>query len=658
MAQVLKGWLAAIALTSVVALVWAGSRTVGPLEATAQIGPLAAEAEHAKTVHPNTAHELARLTPQPWYDCNQAACGNAESMPTRSPSDVYALLERALQVESGQEFFKGATYVGAQACASCHQKEVEEWHKTWHSKMEQWATPETVLGEFDNRIITYADVNATDENGARHKVTYQVRAHREGDEFFFTVLDNDRPENNQTYKIAKTLSGKWDQGYEVKIGDNYFPAVLRYSVKNKGWLIRQFHPEHWVIADGTPDGRPRRPEELPRGRAAEGKCQGCHTTGFEYYKDENAGLWKSRPRSGGQAELGVACEQCHGPASKHVQAAEAARAAGKALDPDKRHIVHMLKDLDFNQQTQVCGQCHGRGTNKTISDLAFPLGFRPGDRDITDRHRFWSYSGSSSPDEYKYFYPNDWAKRNRQQWQDFTKSMHFNKAQMSCVTCHTFHGKWEDAQLRMKPQQLCVGCHTATGDARRPNAEMYAGSPMEQAGVTCINCHMPRIAFRSTQTAKTDRLTGDGSSHTFMTATPHLKKSSGLRSACESCHTKGVDMLDDVYHWVDQEPYTNDELIAKMEEKKASVRAAIKAVRKALAGWEPQTAETRTLVDQANAKVNIVVLDGSDGIHNSEKTMALLDEALHLANAAAVAAGQSPPPERREARSNSPPSQD
>ena len=573
---------------------------------------------------------------------------DADTMPARSPSEVYALLERAVPVRSGQDFFKGTTYVGSQACASCHQKEVGEWRRTRHSKMEQWATPETVLGEFDNQIITYEDVNATDENGARHKVTYQVRTHREGDEFFFTVLDHDRPENNQTYKIAKTLGGKWDQGYEVKIGDNYIPAVLRYSVKNKGWLIKQFLPETWILADGTPDGRPRRPDELPKARVAEAKCQGCHTTGFEYYKDESAGLWKSRPQPGGKAELGVACEQCHGPASRHVQAAEAAKAGGKPLDPDKRHIIHMLKDLDFNQQTQVCGQCHGRGTNKTISELAFPLSFRPGDRDITDRHRFWSYSGSSNPDEYKYFYPNDWAKRNREQWQDFTKSTHFNKAEMSCVTCHTFHGKWEDAQLRMKPQDLCVGCHTTTGDARRPNAEMYAGSPMEQAGVTCINCHMPRIAFRSTQTAKTDRLTGDGSSHTFMTATPHLKKSSGLRSACESCHTKGVDLLDDVYAWVNQEPYTNDELISKMEERKASIRAAIKSVQKALGGREPQTAEAKTMVDQANAKVNIVVLDGSNGIHNFKKTMALLEEALRLANAAVVVSGQPPaagPPE-------------
>jgi predicted CXXCH cytochrome family protein len=572
--------------------------------------------------------------------------------PALSPSEIYALLEKSMQVESGQAFFKDATYVGSQACTGCHDKQVAEWHNTWHSKMEQWPTPETVVGEFDDQIITYADVGASDDKGKTEKVTFRVKTHRDGNDFFFTVLDNDNPSNNQTYKIAKTLGGKWDQGYEVKVGDNYFPTMLRYSVKNKGWLIKQFFPQYWVIADGTPDGRPRRPEELPGPRMAEAKCQGCHTTGFEYYKDAQSGLWKSRPHQGGVAELGVACEQCHGPASKHVQVAQAAKEAGKPLDPKNRHIVHMLKDLDFNQQTQVCGQCHGRGTNKKNAELAFPLGFRPGDRDMTDRHRFWSYSGSSNPDEYRYVYPNDWAKRNRQQWQDYTKSAHFNRAEMSCVTCHTFHGKWEDAQLRLKPQALCVGCHSSTGEARRPNAEMYDGSPMEQAGVTCINCHMPRIAFRSTETAATKRLAGDGSSHTFMTATPHLKKASDLRSACESCHTKGVAMLDDVYAWVNQEPFSNDDLIGKMDERKAAVRAAIKAVQKVLAGWEPQTAEAKTLVDQANGKVNIVLLDGSDGVHNYKKTMAMLEEALRLANAAATVTGRAPSPGLRETPTN------
>ena len=560
-----------------------------------------------------------------------------------APAQVYDMLEKAMQVHSGQAYFKDAKFAGSQACAECHPRAVEDWHKTWHSKMEQWATPETVLGEFDGQVITYSKVKALDADGREQEVTFQVRVHRDGDKFFYTVLDKDDPANNQTWQIAKTLGGKWDQGYEVKVGDNYYAALLRYSVKNQGWLIRQFAPEEWVIADGTPDGRPRKPHELIKSRTAEAKCQGCHTTGFQYRKDAAAGVIKSSAEPGGTAELGVACEQCHGPASRHVDAAKVALAAGRPLAPADRHIVHMLKDLDFQQQTQVCGTCHGRGTNKVDAELAFPLGFRPGDRDLTDRHRMWSYTGTSNPREVRYFYSNDWAKRNRQQWQDFTKSKHYNKAEMSCLTCHSFHGKAEDAQLRQQPQPLCQGCHTATADAKQqPNVEMYEGSPMQKAGVTCINCHMPRIAFRTTETSSTKRLTGDGSSHTFMTATPYLKMAAGLRSACEACHTKGVEMTEDIESWVGQKPLTNEQLIAKMEAVKIEVRARMDKVQRALVGWEPATLQAVALVEQAKGRLNFVLRDGSGGAHNSQKALAMLDEAFALVVEAR--SGQPPSP--------------
>ena len=39
---------------------------------------------------------------------------DADTMPARSPSEVYALLERAVPVRSGQDFFKGTTYMGSQ----------------------------------------------------------------------------------------------------------------------------------------------------------------------------------------------------------------------------------------------------------------------------------------------------------------------------------------------------------------------------------------------------------------------------------------------------------------------------------------------------------------------------------------------------------------
>lgn len=547
------------------------------------------------------------------------------------PADTLSMLRQEARVKSGQEFFKGAGFIGAEACKACHENQFKEWSETWHAKMERWPSPDVVIGDFNGRVITYKGTKVKTKDGKSAKISPSVKTGRKGDKFIFTLLDNDNPENNQTYEIAKVLGGNWDQHYEILLGDNYLPAPIRWSVAAGDWLISSYRPYDWFVADGTADGRPKKPNELPKGRVAEAKCAGCHTTGFEFKLDEKSKVWKAE----GKGELGIACEKCHGPGSLHKAEAEKAKAANAPLKPGTSRIVQPLKDLNPLQQIQICAQCHGRNTNKTIKDVAFPLGFLPGDTDMTDRSMFWSYSGTTNPNQFKYFWPNDWAKRNRQQWQDFTKSAHFNKGEMSCLTCHTFHGKWEYAQLRQKPEALCVGCHAEAGYARRPQAEMYAGSPMEKAGVRCVDCHMAKIGYRSNKTAKGPH-PWDTSSHTFLVATPALAKSSGVRAACVACHNDKKQMLPHVKKGIEVPPFSLDDLAYQQAEKKAAVRAAIGEVFAALAGVKLTDANAKALAEKAEAQVNFVILDGSMGLHNSEKATAMLDEALKLAKAAAV----------------------
>lgn len=548
------------------------------------------------------------------------------------PSALFAMFRSARSVPSGKSFFKDATFVGSEACKGCHAAAYEDWRATWHARMEQWPTAETVLGDFDDKIITYRGVEVADRNGKTVKLTFQVRAHRDADGFYFTVLDQDDAVNNQTFKIAKTLGGKWDQGYEIKIGERYFPAILRYSVKQRGWLVATFNPEFWVTADGTADGRPVKESELPMGRVAEAKCAGCHTTGFTFGKDPGSGHWTAY----GNGELGVGCEKCHGPGSAHVRAAETAQREGRPLAADQLHIVHGLKDLDHVQQTQLCAQCHGRSTNRQTPDLSFPTGFLPGDADITEHLVFWSYQATTNPNQTKYFYRNDWAKRNRQQWQDFTKSTHFKKAGMSCQTCHSFHGKTQDAQLRQTATEQCAGCHGADKAALRPQQEFYRGSKMEDAGVRCIDCHMARIGFRShlieeAGGGKSKSYPMDGSSHHFQVATPETKRTFGTRTACESCHTKGRALPPQIYEWVMAHPMTDDELDAKLRGTQSRVRGLIGDTMAALNALPSRlSTSNRNKVNTARSNVDVVKLDGSLGFHNPAKAEAMLLEALEL----------------------------
>ncbi len=557
-----------------------------------------------------------------------AMAQTASQVPPRSPVEALAITAERARVTSGQKFFGDASYVGSESCKSCHQSQYEDWSVTWHAKMERLPSPDVVVGDFNNRTITYKDIKVKGKDGKEETLTFEAVTSTKDGKYYFTMIDKDNPANNQTYQIAKTLGGKWDQHYEVKIGENYLPAPIRWSVEAKDWLISSYNPFEWVTADGTPDGRPLRPEELPKERFAEAKCAGCHTTGFEFYKDASVNHWKAR----GNGEIGIACERCHGPASKHVAEAKDAAARGDRVKAAATTIVHPLRDLDATQQIQVCSQCHGRNTHKTISELAFQTGFKPGDVDMTSRARFWSYSGTSNPDEYKYFWPNDWANRNRQQWQDFSKSKHFTKADMSCITCHTFHGKAEDAQLRQKSTQLCVGCHTASGYSKRPNAEMFAGSPMAKAGVQCVDCHMPKLGYRSDKTSKGPH-PWDVSAHTFMVALPKFEVTQGIRSSCASCHEGQGRTL---ASGVKTPPMAAADLDLLLKQRQEATRTSVTEVQGLLQGILSKDPAAKRLVDEASGKLGLVLLDGSLGFHNQERGDDLIAEARALAERAAA----------------------
>lgn len=535
----------------------------------------------------------------------------------------------AKAIRSGQELFKGATFVGAETCRTCHAKQYDEWSRTWHAKMEQLPSPETVVGDFDNASLVYKDleVESLKERRNREKVSPSIRAWKDRANFFFTLVDKDDEKNNETYRVAKVLGGKWDQGYEVKVGENYYPAPIRWSVVAKAWIARGFRADEWFLGDGTPDGIPRKPDQLLPHRVAEAKCAGCHTTGFTPVLDKQTRKWIAA----GPYELGIGCEKCHGPGSLHVKEAKETEAKGQRL-PKAEKIIHPLKDLNTLQQNQLCAQCHGRNTNKKERDLAFPVGFLPGDTNVQDLIYFWSYSGTPDPSQIRYFWPNDWAKRNRQQWQDFTKSIHFTKTDVSCLTCHTFHGVWFENQLRLSREKLCVECHTRQGLAKRPNVEMFDGSPMAKAGVTCVDCHMPKIANRTVATTKTPAL-WDVTSHTFMVARPELTLQYGVRNACEACHTLGQ-IRDQAI------TLTTEDANAMLKGRQAEIRAMvdrtqllIRETEALLERAEKAPAARRTAVIakkgllEAKENLAFVLLDGGLGFHNFERAKKLLEQA-------------------------------
>ena len=156
---------------------------------------------------------------------------------------------------------------------------------------------------------------------------------------------------------------------------------------------------------------------------------------------------------------------------------------------------------------------------------------------------------------------------------------------------------------------------------------------MEKAGVTCVDCRMAKIGYRSNKTAKKPH-PWDVSSHTFMVATPALQISSGVRSACMACHQEGKKALPHLKKGIEVPVFSLDELQALRADKRATIRSLVNEIRAVLRSIKSDRAYVKARVDRANSMVNFVLLDRSMGLHNSEKAETMLQEALKLANRA------------------------
>jgi hypothetical protein len=596
----------------------------------------------------------------------------------KDANEAIKFLGEWTRVPSGQEFFQGATYVGSQACggSGCHDQQVSEWKKTWHSKIlrdpsETDDGKPIVIGDFNSATVSFANVRAVakgtpdSELGKAQNIPagVQVKTETKDGKYYFVVVDPKDASKNQRYEVVKVVGGKWQQTYHVHPLDKdgkpigfYFPAPIRWSVTSgrKGdmpgrWEIVNFQPESWVWSDPTGAVTPRAQDELPLARFGEPKCMGCHTTGFSIEKPSGSPHWEMKAQ--GTGELAIGCERCHGPGSKHVDAAKQKAAAGQKLDPKQSFIVHGLKDLSLDQQNQVCGQCHARVGNKDQRDLAFqnklfvdgaPVaddrGFLPGDSNIVERSWFWSHSDPTGPGQgLETFWQDGRGKKSRTQWQDHVSSAHASKGGASCLTCHSFHGDavvkdpQQQSKLRQPPKELCESCHNQAGTTKQPNREIYAGTNSSASSqhadqdVQCVDCHMGAVGQRMTKTVpqSTDNPKNGGgeagydvSFHgTTMALPPSSNPPSDLdmRGNCEVCHTDQRKMNTGTT----AKPKTPAQLREYVNKIQDSTKVAVTQIQGRAKTNKNTDGKTAVQLSNAQSNLNMILIDGSMGVHNS-----------------------------------------
>ena len=356
-------------------------------------------------------------------------------------------------------------YVGSSKCKKCHFEIYKGWKSTYHPYKFQRATKSTIIGDFEknNKLIT-PEISAV--------------MFKKDDKYYINTKGPDGAIRD--YLVKYVIGGFWKQLYVTELPNgelHILPAM--WIVKEKKWKRTKYWPK----------------------AIYQYKCSGCHNTGTKINYDNITKTYKTT-----WADLGVACEACHGPGSEHIDAPK---------DQKPFTIVNPSKIPDPRRAAMVCGACHTRGSS-VDGKYAYPYGYKPGD--------YLSFIFTEKPK----LHPDDTSKANRQQYIDWKKSGHA-QAGVLCWDCHFVHRKGvaNKSQTKLPGSKLCRSCHEVE------NKRVHGIHSVNN----CVGCHMPALGKRAVK--------GDVHSHQFKVIPPSDSiKSGGVDkqpNSCNSCHYHKAD---------------------------------------------------------------------------------------------------------------------
>jgi Tfp pilus assembly protein PilF len=351
------------------------------------------------------------------------------------------------------------TFVGSEKCASCHDAAFEEWTGSHHQLAMQIASPETVLGSFDDATLEYSDTTTRFlRDGARFVAE---TANERGDPQSYEITHAFGITPLQQYLVdapggkKQALAAAWDTRPESEGGQRWYSLY-------PDELVDHEDPLHWT-------GRYYNWNYM---------CAECHSTNVSLGYDLDTNAFNTT-----FDEISVGCEACHGPGSVHIAQAEDEAfdsSLGLPVDLDDKSgavwimnpetgIAERSSPNDTRQQPESCGRCHAR---RSIIAATYEYG-----RPLTDTHMV-------SLLEENLYYPDGRIQDEVYVYGSFVQSKMY-AAGVTCSDCHNAHTG--NLHAGPNPNDTCAQCHLVTKFA----ADDHAGT----GSSNCVGCHMPATTY-------------------------------------------------------------------------------------------------------------------------------------------------------------------
>ena len=424
----------------------------------------------------------------------------------------------------------GGAYVGSDACRGCHEEHHASWHRTFHRTMTAEATSDSVRGDFSGATLRQGGVTARMDRDAKG-----------GFRMTFSAVGTPP----RTVEVVRTVGSHRYQQYLARAGDSYWRLPVAWHVEEQRWFPMT---GAFLFSDSASDaaGDPA----VPPGRPLFGggdfdrhvtrwndNCVFCHNVAPNPARDPGSGRFATSV-----AQLGIACEACHGPGAEHVaRNANPLRRwtlrSGGAADPT---IVNPSR-LSPARAADLCGRCHGQ----RIADQIEPLlehgdPFVPGDDLAMESAPLWRDTPLHGDGQAfsERFWDDGTPRLTAYEYQGLLQSPCTMRGPMTCTSCHGMHDGDPRGQIRARfggkaggktSNTMCTGCHSALATPEAARLHAHHAPEAEGGGGRCVSCHMPRIVYGVLDVHR---------SHRIEIPDPARAATAGRPDACTTCHVE------------------------------------------------------------------------------------------------------------------------